>query len=105
MGAIAERRGGVVSLVANELEFLGSDFDGRVLVDHGDGEDEAEGVSFFDEGSLEAFHGSGADANALADDHIEPGLDFSTGRLISEEFRSEERRVGKECRSRWSPYH
>ena len=25
--------------------------------------------------------------------------------LIFEEFRSEERRVGKECRSRWSPYH
>jgi len=25
--------------------------------------------------------------------------DFRTG------FRSEERRVGKECRSRWSPYH
>ena len=27
--------------------------------------------------------------------------------LISEtlDFRSEERRVGKECRSRWSPYH
>src|SRR2546421_6860284 len=23
----------------------------------------------------------------------------------SEETRSEERRVGKECRSRWSPYH
>ena len=22
-----------------------------------------------------------------------------------ESFRSEERRVGKECRSRWSPYH
>ena len=22
-----------------------------------------------------------------------------------EESRSEERRVGKECRSRWSPYH
>ena len=22
-----------------------------------------------------------------------------------EEVRSEERRVGKECRSRWSPYH
>ena len=22
-----------------------------------------------------------------------------------EGFRSEERRVGKECRSRWSPYH
>ena len=25
--------------------------------------------------------------------------------LIEEEVRSEERRVGKECRSRWSPYH
>ena len=24
---------------------------------------------------------------------------------ISEDYRSEERRVGKECRSRWSPYH
>src|SRR3712207_5327418 len=24
---------------------------------------------------------------------------------IAERFRSEERRVGKECRSRWSPYH
>ena len=22
-----------------------------------------------------------------------------------DKFRSEERRVGKECRSRWSPYH
>ena len=25
--------------------------------------------------------------------------------LIIREIRSEERRVGKECRSRWSPYH
>ena len=23
----------------------------------------------------------------------------------NKDFRSEERRVGKECRSRWSPYH
>ena|SRR2546430_17571571 len=27
------------------------------------------------------------------------------GRRFSSLFRSEERRVGKECRSRWSPYH
>src|SRR5256885_17249717 len=27
------------------------------------------------------------------------------GRLGSDAARSEERRVGKECRSRWSPYH
>ena len=25
--------------------------------------------------------------------------------IEAEEYRSEERRVGKECRSRWSPYH
>ena len=25
--------------------------------------------------------------------------------LAAARFRSEERRVGKECRSRWSPYH
>src|SRR5687768_18465576 len=24
---------------------------------------------------------------------------------VAEQLRSEERRVGKECRSRWSPYH
>ena len=26
-------------------------------------------------------------------------------KIFSDNFRSEERRVGKECRSRWSPYH
>ena len=26
-------------------------------------------------------------------------------RVGEDYFRSEERRVGKECRSRWSPYH
>src|SRR3712207_8677119 len=34
---------------------------------------------------------------------------YDTGRRIvemaHEDLRSEERRVGKECRSRWSPYH
>src|SRR6266545_7924422 len=25
--------------------------------------------------------------------------------ILRDEMRSEERRVGKECRSRWSPYH
>ena len=28
-----------------------------------------------------------------------------TGRRTVPQIRSEERRVGKECRSRWSPYH
>ena len=26
-------------------------------------------------------------------------------KIVRSTFRSEERRVGKECRSRWSPYH
>ena len=28
-----------------------------------------------------------------------------SGRAVDYHHRSEERRVGKECRSRWSPYH
>ena len=46
----------------------------------------------------------------LAGDGIGPeistvGVDVMTA--VCEKFghRSEERRVGKECRSRWSPYH
>src|SRR5258707_9831786 len=44
---------------------------------------------------------------------VEPRLDDLAGRgdllpahhADGDEIRSEERRVGKECRSRWSPYH
>src|SRR3989454_12053343 len=32
-------------------------------------------------------------------------LAFTCARFVALGFRSEERRVGKECRSRWSPYH
>ena len=31
--------------------------------------------------------------------------DFDVFLWVNETTRSEERRVGKECRSRWSPYH
>src|SRR5690349_2670220 len=31
--------------------------------------------------------------------------EWDAGRRFTEAVRSEERRVGKECRSRWSPYH
>ena len=34
----------------------------------------------------------------------QPGLEIQSGTL-NWHRRSEERRVGKECRSRWSPYH
>ena len=30
---------------------------------------------------------------------------YGITQLVFNEERSEERRVGKECRSRWSPYH
>ena len=32
-------------------------------------------------------------------------VEFNPARLEEVNERSEERRVGKECRSRWSPYH
>src|SRR5258706_1775513 len=32
-------------------------------------------------------------------------ISLSRGDKFGMDFRSEERRVGKECRSRWSPYH
>src|SRR5574341_336091 len=38
----------------------------------------------------------------------EEGGGFGMGNTcipVADSFRSEERRVGKECRSRWSPYH
>ena len=40
--------------------------------------------------------------------HVMPGLAVAREmrrRGWDIEWRSEERRVGKECRSRWSPYH
>ena len=36
---------------------------------------------------------------------IEVRVEDALSRMTLEEKRSEERRVGKECRSRWSPYH
>ena len=43
-------------------------------------------------------------ADASANTHLSlkrPDITAERGRIL----RSEERRVGKECRSRWSPYH
>ena len=39
--------------------------------------------------------------NKVVDATIQQNREVPTGAVI----RSEERRVGKECRSRWSPYH
>ena len=38
-------------------------------------------------------------------DDLMAELEKLSGKYALTDFRSEERRVGKECRSRWSPYH
>ena len=44
-----------------------------------------------------------AEADPLEGASVEGAAEYETaGELLA---RSEERRVGKECRSRWSPYH
>src|SRR5437016_11543607 len=49
--------------------------------------------------SLPGFGFRVTDLNTLREIFLEVGL------LLKDVGRSEERRVGKECRSRWSPYH
>src|SRR2546430_3839064 len=52
--------------------------------------------------SLLLLVGAGLFVRSLANlRNLGPG--FPAEKLVG--FRSEERRVGKECRSRWSPYH
>src|SRR5256885_7518154 len=62
-------------------------------------------IAVSSDAAVEAYSGWGAYSVSKA------ALDHMT-RLLAVElkdtgvrFRSEERRVGKECRSRWSPYH
>ena len=48
------------------------------------------------------FPGQGAQEPGMMKDVCES---FPEVRTLLDAERSEERRVGKECRSRWSPYH
>ena len=41
----------------------------------------------------------------LTADATDEEIDHFFNQLLYIQLRSEERRVGKECRSRWSPYH
>ena len=57
----------------------------------------ADGMPIDDDGNIIA------NVDAYRNKMLTAWFDTLTG--IEGEFRSEERRVGKECRSRWSPYH
>ena len=46
-----------------------------------------------------------SDLNAIPDSIRSAVQNNGGGYVNHSTFRSEERRVGKECRSRWSPYH
>src|SRR3989442_15020 len=49
---------------------------------------------------------SGTSPSALASGGSDQTIDFGFYKpVMIGDYRSEERRVGKECRSRWSPYH
>ena len=59
------------------------------------------------EGKLIGFAPNASELLALPDPETFCQLPWNKrlARVFCTVFRSEERRVGKECRSRWSPYH
>src|ERR1035437_10480520 len=56
-------------------------------------------------GTEVVIRGKGLDGLRPPAGDLDAGNSGSTIRMLSGILRSEERRVGKECRSRWSPYH
>src|SRR5258707_9547807 len=58
-------------------------------------------------GSHAAVARLGVENGFFGNDRVKIPLPPSLRRLeaVTRSIRSEERRVGKECRSRWSPYH
>src|ERR1039457_4229334 len=75
------------------------------------GGEEIEQFSVGAPGRLHVLAGSIGDGDPVLTGHRKNAIDWHYedlrgGRLGARmEGRSEERRVGKECRSRWSPYH
>src|SRR5256885_2795883 len=56
-------------------------------------------------GPATAFHAGGKEDSAKSDEAYGKGPFIRNCFVDCGSPRSEERRVGKECRSRWSPYH
>ena len=60
------------------------------------------GYSFY---MVDVFAERAFSGNPLAVVFGAEAISDATMQQIAADVRSEERRVGKECRSRWSPYH
>src|SRR2546426_9324123 len=71
--------------------------------------DPALGRQVYDEHfrQMELYEECGYDAICINEHHAKPYGLMPSPNLVAAALtqRSEERRVGKECRSRWSPYH
>ena len=63
------------------------------------------GSALYCEKMLEAYSREGAERLCLLGDILYHGPRNDLPEGHAPKKRSEERRVGKECRSRWSPYH
>ena len=58
------------------------------------------GIAYYDKDMI----GQIAEQSGLSPEYIKENAELSPKKGLFA-YRSEERRVGKECRSRWSPYH
>ena len=78
---------------------------GQKAADDGKGDIGGRGAILVDIGRVVGVVAIGKDVDAVAHVHpFDPPL-FRCQPVMQKPARSEERRVGKECRSRWSPYH
>src|SRR3712207_1055451 len=95
-GAVLAAKAAVLTstlFVAGTLTALAGYLGGNWFLDR-----EGIGLALTDDGVLRSILGSGLYMAGL-------GLFAAGVGLLARHTRSEERRVGKECRSRWSPYH
>ena len=63
------------------------------------------GYDVADYKDIDPMYGTLADFDNLAKQAKRRGIRVIMDFVLNHSYRSEERRVGKECRSRWSPYH
>ena len=94
---------------------------GRVIISHAEGDEITPLVKELTQEAINLFEGSAGNTgpSQFTDAHAAKevlgtegtvasgrmSLTFAIEMLRRHFGRSEERRVGKECRSRWSPYH